>query len=76
MSNLNGNLKDKGFNYPLLLTIAGCLLFLGFPVFTSPDFNWNFRFVQLITNCAIVSLFTMEIKENGPLGWAIFTYLK
>lgn len=47
MSNLNGNLKDKGFNYPLLLTIAGCLLFLGFPVFTSPDFNWNFRFVQV-----------------------------
>lgn len=47
MSNLNGNLKDKPRNYPLLLTIAGCLLFLGFPVFTSPDFNWNFRFVRV-----------------------------
>jgi len=47
MSNLNGNLKDKRRNYPLLLTIVGCLLFLGFPVFTSPDFNWNFRFVRV-----------------------------
>lgn len=45
MPNLNGNLKDKSLNYPLLLTIAGSLLFLGFPIFTSPDFNWNFRFV-------------------------------
>ncbi len=47
MSNLNGNLKDKRLNYPLLLTIAGCLLFMVFPVFTSPDFNWNFRFVSV-----------------------------
>lgn len=47
MPNLNGNLKDKSRNYPLLLTIAGSLLFLLFPVFTSPDFNWNFRFVQV-----------------------------
>lgn len=47
MPNLNGNLKDKSLNYPLLLTIAGSLLFLVFPVFTSPDFNWNFRFVRV-----------------------------
>ncbi len=47
MSNLNGNLKDRRLNYPLLLTVAACLLFLSFPVFTSPDFNWNFRFVSV-----------------------------
>lgn len=48
MQNLKRNLKINNTTYTIAIAIVMSILFLLFPIFTSPDFNWNFRFIKVV----------------------------